>query len=229
MRLVFLAVATSLTLGCRSAARRTAEIQKCEVVADASLLPSGAEVAKCLVVQYGWDAADARQAAAPYQARVDSAARAAHMADSIKSARWLDSAMQSFRARLRGIGAPGTTRRRSSKTTPPEGGGSDVATVSPEGVEGPFPEYLQNVVTQVLRRWQRPLESTQLDAEVSFLIHRDGSVSDLQFTKRSGDFAFDLAAQGAVEETGRFKGFGPLPTGWSSDVMSVRFYFPRKR
>ena len=107
--------------------------------------------------------------------------------------------------------------------------GSDVATVSTEGIEFPYPEYLQNIVSQVLRRWQRPLESTPLDAEVSFFVHRDGSVTDLQFVKRSGTFAFDLEAQGAVEEAGRFKAFGPLPDGWTADVLFVRFYFTGQR
>ncbi len=107
--------------------------------------------------------------------------------------------------------------------------GTDVATVSTEGVEFPFPEYLQNIVAQVLRRWQRPLQSTPLEAEVSFFVHRDGSVSDLQFVRRSGNFVFDLEAQGAVEEAGRFKAFGSLPGGWNSDVLFVRFYFSGKR
>src|SRR2546430_14372619 len=107
--------------------------------------------------------------------------------------------------------------------------GSDVATVSTEGVAFPFPEYLQNIVGQVLRRWQRPLQSTPLEAEVSFFIHRDGAVSDLQFIKRSGNFSFDLEAQGAVEEAGRFKAFGALPDGWSADVLFVRFYFSGRR
>ncbi len=107
--------------------------------------------------------------------------------------------------------------------------GSDVATVSTEGVEFPFPEYLQNIVSQVLRRWQRPLDNTPLEAEVGFMVHRDGSVTDLQFVKRSGNFAFDLEAQGAIEEAGRFKAFGVLPDGWVPDVLFVRFYFSGQR
>jgi periplasmic protein TonB len=107
--------------------------------------------------------------------------------------------------------------------------GSDAATVSTEGVEFPYPEYLQNIVTQILTRWQRPFESTPLDAEVSFFVHRDGSITDLQFVKRSGNFAFDLEAQGAVEEAGRFRAFGALPTGWQADVLFVRFYFTGQR
>ncbi len=107
--------------------------------------------------------------------------------------------------------------------------GTDVATVSTEGVAFPFPEYLQNIVAQVLRRWQRPGQSTPLEAEVSFFVHRDGSVTDLQFIRRSGNFAFDLEAQGAIEESGRFRVFGALPDGWTADVLFVRFYFSGKR
>src|SRR5262249_31007306 len=80
--------------------------------------------------------------------------------------------------------------------------GHDAATVSTEGQQFPYPEYLQNIVSQVLRRWQRPEQSTPLEAEVSFFVHRDGSVSGLQFTKRSGNFSFDLEAEGAVESAG---------------------------
>ena len=107
--------------------------------------------------------------------------------------------------------------------------GSDVATVSTEGIEFPFPEFLQNIVSQVLRRWQRPLESSPLEAEVSFMVHRDGSVTALQFVKRSGHFAFDLEAQGAIEEAGRSLAFGALPEGWIPDVLFVRFYFSGRR
>ncbi len=133
--------------------------------------------------------------------------------------------------------ADNTKREAAPRTTPktaPLPGetpstGSDVATVSTEGVEFPFPEYLQNIVAQVVRRWQRPLQSTPLEAEVSFFVHRDGSVTGLQFIKRSGNFEFDLEAQGAVEEAGRFKAFGSLPDGWGWDVLFVRFYFSGRR
>jgi len=85
------------------------------------------------------------------------------------------------------------------------------------------------VVAQVLRVWQRPLQSTPLEAEVSFLVHRDGSVSDLTLLKRSGNYAFDLEAQGAIEQVGRIKAFRALPDGWTADVLFVRFYFSGRR
>jgi outer membrane biosynthesis protein TonB len=121
--------------------------------------------------------------------------------------------------------APRTTPKTAPLPGEKPSTGADAATVSTEGVDFPHPEYLQNIVTQIRQRWERPSESTPLEAEVSFLIHRDGSITDQQFIKRSGNFAFDLRAQGAVEATGRFKAFGSLP---DRDVLFVRFYFSGK-
>jgi hypothetical protein len=103
--------------------------------------------------------------------------------------------------------------------------GRDRLTVSTEGMDFPFPEYLQNVVTQLAQRWERPFDGSALDAEVSFMIHRDGSVTGVNFVRRSGSFAYDLEAQGAIEAAGRVKAFGALPNGWDSDILFVRFCF----
>jgi len=123
---------------------------------------------------------------------------------------------------------------RTTSTTQPLPGerpstGNDPLTVSTEGVAFPFPEYTNNIVVQIARRWQRPFDATPLQAEIGFLIHRDGSISDIQFVRRSGNFAFDLEAQGAIEESGRFKAFGALPSGWPADVLFIRFYFSGQR
>jgi periplasmic protein TonB len=105
--------------------------------------------------------------------------------------------------------------------------GDDVATVSTEGIDFPFPEYLENVVAQIRRRWDRPEQAVVLEAEVSFFVQRDGSVreDDIKLVKRSGNFAFDLEAVGAVEAAGRIRAFGPLPEAWRSEVLFIRFYF----
>jgi outer membrane biosynthesis protein TonB len=123
---------------------------------------------------------------------------------------------------------------RTTPTTQPLPGetpstGNDPLTVSTEGVAFPFPEYTNNIIVQIARRWQRPFGTTALQAEIGFLIHRDGSISDMQFIRRSGNFEFDLEAQGAVEEAGRTKVFGALPDGWPSDVLFIRFYFSGQR
>jgi protein TonB len=103
--------------------------------------------------------------------------------------------------------------------------GSDPATVKTTGVEFPYPEYLRNIVAQVYRRWQRPEGNVSLRAEVMFLVHRDGRVSGVRFIQRSGNFAFDLEAQGAIEAAANSQAFGPLPAGYGADVLPVNFFF----
>jgi protein TonB len=102
--------------------------------------------------------------------------------------------------------------------------GTDVATVRTEGVDFPFPGYLENIVRQIARNFGEH-RNTNVRAEVQFLIRRDGSVSAIQFVTRSGDYSFDLDAQGAVEAAGKNSGFGPLPNGFSDDVLPVIFSF----
>ena len=119
--------------------------------------------------------------------------------------------------------------KTAAPATPAEGEtpstGSDVATIKTPGLAFPFPEYLRNIVTQVYQRWDRGSASQRNYAEISFLILRDGTVRDIRFVTRSGSFAFDLNAQGAIEAAGNTHAFGPLPDGWESDVLPVSFYF----
>ncbi len=103
--------------------------------------------------------------------------------------------------------------------------GDDPATLNVSGVSFPYPEYLNNVVAQIYRRWQRPSGNESLRAEILFLVRRDGSISNLQFVQRSGSFAFDLEAQGAIEAAGTAGVFGPLPPGFEGDILPVSFFF----
>ncbi len=119
--------------------------------------------------------------------------------------------------------------KTAAPTTPAPGEtpstGTDVATIKTPGLAFPYPEYLRNIVTQVYQRWDRGSASQRNYAEISFLILRDGSVRDIHFVTRSGSFAFDLNAQGAIESAGNIRAFGPLPEGWDADVLPVSFYF----
>lgn len=125
---------------------------------------------------------------------------------------------------------PKTAVKPKPAETPQAGGGAqggrgtDVATVRTEGVDFPFPAYLQNIVRQIALRFH-PSGNTSARAEVMFLIRRDGSVTGFRFITRSGDFAFDLDAQGAVDQAGQVKAFGPLPSGFADDVLPVIFSF----
>jgi protein TonB len=107
--------------------------------------------------------------------------------------------------------------------------GTDVATIKTPGLAFPFPEYLRNIVTQVYQRWDRASAKQKNFAEISFLILRDGSVRDIRFVTRSGSFAFDIDAQGAIEAAGNSRAFGQLPDGWEADVLPVSFYFQPTR
>ena len=111
------------------------------------------------------------------------------------------------------VGAPGT--------------GSDATTIKTPGLEFPYPEYLRNIMNQVYRRWGTP--NTALRAEIAFAINRDGSVRGIQVVRRSGNFAFDLDAQGAIEAAGNARAFGPLPDGRSAEVLNVVFVFEPRR
>jgi protein TonB len=108
---------------------------------------------------------------------------------------------------------------------PVGGKGTDVATVRTDGIEFAFPGYLNNIVRQIALNFRPRNTNAGLKAEIRFLIHRDGSVSDLTFIRRSGNFSFDLEAQGAVEAASSARRFGPLPDGFSDDVLPVVFSF----
>ena len=102
--------------------------------------------------------------------------------------------------------------------------GTDVATVRTEGIEFPFPAYLDNIVRQIAKRFDPPRRGA-LSAEVTFLLRRDGSVADIRISSRSGNFEFDQEAMGAVEGAARVGAFGPLPDGFPDDVLPVTFSF----
>ena len=106
---------------------------------------------------------------------------------------------------------------------PTGGAGADVANVRIDGIEFPFPGYLNNIVRQVALNFSPDNPAANAHAEIAFLIRRDGSVVGLRFVTRSGDYAFDLEAQGALEKAS--PAFGPLPDGFHDDVLPVVFSF----
>ena len=124
---------------------------------------------------------------------------------------------------------PNVSDKRVPRNTPAQtagggaagGTGTDVANIKIDGIQFPFPGYLENIVRQIALRF-RP-RGPALKAEVMFLIRRDGTVDGFRFIQRSGSFTFDLEAQGAVESAA--KSFGPLPAGYRDDVLPVMFSF----
>ena len=105
----------------------------------------------------------------------------------------------------------------------PEGGkGADVANVKVDGVVFPYPAYLEKIVREIALNF-KPSARGSLQAEVAFMIRRDGTIAGLRITKRSPAFSFDQDALAAVELASRR--FGPLPQGFTDDVLPVIFSF----
>ena len=105
---------------------------------------------------------------------------------------------------------------------PTGGRGADVANVKVDGIDFPYPVYLQNVVRQIALQF-KPSARGGLQAEVAFMIRRDGTIAGLRLTRRSSVFSFDQDALAAVELASR--AFGALPQGFSDDVLPVIFSF----
>lgn len=93
-----------------------------------------------------------------------------------------------------------------------------------EGEEFPFPGYLENIQLQISRyfRWTG---RSGLEAEVYFVIRKDGTIEDIRLVRGSGDASFNFEAMAAIEQAGRRGAFGPLPDGYSGDRLPVLFYF----
>ena len=94
--------------------------------------------------------------------------------------------------------------------------------IKTDGIAFPFPGYLNNIVRQIYLNFSAR-GATNLNAEVFFMIRRDGTVANFRWLQRSGSQVFDLECQGAIEAAG--KAFGPLPAGFTDDVLPVRFSF----
>ena len=103
--------------------------------------------------------------------------------------------------------------------------GTHVANVETPGAVFPFPEYLERIVNEIYRRWQRPAGSNALQAQIQFTILRDGTVKEIRVVSRSRSYSFDLGAQGAIEAAGNAKAFGPLPEGFPNDALQIALWF----
>lgn len=105
------------------------------------------------------------------------------------------------------------------------GTGADVKNIRTEGIAFPYPGYTNNIVRQITLAYSPRRVAATLVAEVKFMIRRDGSVSGIEVVKSSGDRLFDGEAMGTIEAVGSTRSFGPLPSGWTDDVLVVYFTF----
>lgn len=120
--------------------------------------------------------------------------------------------------------------RTRSETTPLPGErpstGNDQLTFLQDGLRFPFPEYLDNIVTQIRKRWVNPVRGgSRLRVDVAFTIQRDGTVTDISYVRRSTNLLFDTEALGAIERAARDGAFGRLPSGWNGESLPIAFAF----
>ncbi len=106
------------------------------------------------------------------------------------------------------------------------GGGVGVGSNSPFG--NMFGGYADLLRDRVAQHWQ----TTDLRSQnapvvgVTFVLHRDGSVTAIRITQKSGISAIDISAQRAVMDAAPFP---PMPAGFPKNEAEIEFLFQLKR
>jgi outer membrane biosynthesis protein TonB len=122
---------------------------------------------------------------------------------------------------------PEPAREQTASTGPrpdPSSAGGENINLQLRGVQCPSPDYCNNIIRQINRYFRSPGSSSG-EADVYFVINRDGSVSNLRMVSSTGGAGFRLAVMEAVEQAGMNRAFGPLPSPYQADQLPVSFYF----
>lgn len=95
-----------------------------------------------------------------------------------------------------------------------------------EGGAFPHSYYLNLIQLRIQENWSPPYRRTggreSRTAQVGFIIHRDGRVSDVELEAGTEFYLFDQAALRAVMNTGRFP---PPPGGMTQDYLKIHVTF----
>lgn len=116
-----------------------------------------------------------------------------------------------------------TTQSTGPRPDPTSPGGENI-NLRLQGVQCPTPDYCNNIIRQINRYFRHPGGSGG-EADVFFLINRDGSIANLQLRSSTGGAGFRLAVLEAVEQAGLSRAFGPLPSAYGADQLPVSFFF----
>ena len=108
------------------------------------------------------------------------------------------------------------------------GGGVNIGNNSPFGDR--FGAYAALIRDTVTRNWKttdvNPRIMSAPAVVVTFTINRDGTVSNVQISQRSGIAPLDISAQRAVQDS---QPFPPLPVGFPRNSADVELRFELKR
>ncbi|MEP6831964.1 MAG: TonB C-terminal domain-containing protein [Gemmatimonas sp.] len=128
--------------------------------------------------------------------------------------------------------AAAAATRTATKAAPPvagsgqtKGRGTDVTNMVVEGIQFPFPYYIENIQRQLAIAFGDWTKGGDLVAEFRFVILRDGSVPEIKLLTSSGNRQFDLQGRGAIESVGNKRLFNPLPDGFSDESLPVYYTF----
>jgi protein TonB len=107
-------------------------------------------------------------------------------------------------------------------------GGVGVGGSSPFGNR--YGYYVDLLRQKVAEKWRTgdvdPRVQTAPIVIITFVIRRDGSVSDVRIVQRSGIGALDYSAQRAIYEASPFQ---PLPSGYERNEAQIEFQFQLRR
>jgi protein TonB len=93
----------------------------------------------------------------------------------------------------------------------------------PDGANSGGDWYLAGVQRRIWSVWAAQIKpQTQVPVIISFVIHADGSVSDVRVLQPSGVSLVDFAAQRAVLNAGPFT---PLPRDYGTDRLEIQAVF----
>ncbi len=109
--------------------------------------------------------------------------------------------------------------------------GSGGIAVGPDGVFGTrFGAYAQILRDRVANKWRTGEVDPRIREApvviITFVLYRNGNVSDVQVTQSSGIGLLDRSAQRAILEAAPFP---PIPAGYEKDSAIIEFWFQLKR
>ena len=106
--------------------------------------------------------------------------------------------------------------------------GTSATNVSESAFGERYAFYVRQLTQKVAQQWYtQTLDSGAPGHRVwiSFRVDRDGTPSNVQIAKPSGDSTLDASALRAVQ---RIDTFGPLPDGYTGSFINVQYYFDPK-
>lgn len=87
-------------------------------------------------------------------------------------------------------------------------------------------EYLQDVLETIGRRWMSPMAETKINPIVSFIVGRDGGLTNVQLERSSGVYSIDQLALKAVLASSPVR---PFPPTISVPRLTIHLTFTPRR